>query len=56
MTKPKSCRKCVFYEFNEMSDEQYCNHEKSECEYLNYYLDAHRHKPKECPLNVEAST
>ena len=56
MSKPISCGKCSYFELNRMTDERYCTHEKTECEYLNYYLDAHRHKPKNCPLNNEAST
>ena len=55
MSKPINCSKCSYFELNRMTDERYCTHEKNECEYLNYYLDAHRHKPKNCPLNKEAS-
>lgn len=53
MSKPRSCNQCKYIEVNYQTDEAYCTHEKTECEYLNYYLDAHRHKPKNCPLNKE---
>ena len=51
--KPQCCRKCRYWQYDQMEAEQFCFHKKMEKRNrkLNYYFESDKARDNNCPLD-----